>query len=356
MRNMTYQPAILKNDTDDHHLDWVAACEASKEDITYRVIDLTRGDWLQEVQKQNDDIYLTRAPDRISYIKQLYDERLYIMHRVLDKPIYPSYEEILVYENKKFLSYWLKANKVPHPETWVFYYKQEALEFARTCTLPIVGKTSIGASGSGVKIIKDRDELRKYIQQVFSEKGITRRWGPNLKRGDFKKRLFNRLKNIPDLMRYFKKKFNAAQMDPHRWFAIFQAYVPAEFEWRAVRIGDSFFAHKKLATMGSMFSGTSKVGWGAPPEKLLDFVKSVTDKRNFLAQAVDIFEDEGGNYLVNELQCCFGSKNPHQMIVGDKPGRFVHKNNSWVFEEGHFNQHNSYDLRLRHALELLKNK
>ncbi|MCP4152422.1 MAG: hypothetical protein GY757_32085, partial [bacterium] len=224
------------------------------------------------------------------------------------------------------------------------------------CPLPQVGKTSIGAAGSGVKILKTRSELQTYINQAFSEQGIPRRWGPNLRKGNLTKRLFNRLKNIPELFRYLKKKKQSVDVDPHRWFAILQKYIPVDFEWRAVRINDSFFTHKKLGEQGGLISGTSKVSWDGPDDKLLDFVKMVTDKRGFISQAVDIFTDKEGNFLVNELQCFFGSKNPHQMILDGKPGRYVHENSKWVFQEGSFNSNNSYDLRLKHALEIVKQK
>lgn len=351
---MTYKLAIFKNETSDAHEGWVTACENSEADIRYTVIDITRDDWLEKVTGSDYHMYLTRPPDETALFKQLYDERLYILHNVLEKRIYPSYEEILVYENKKFLSYWLKANNIPHPPTRVFYHKEEALEFVRRCPLPLVGKTAVGAAGSGVRIMKNREEIYGYVNRAFSEKGIPRRWGPNVNKGSYAKRLFKRLKNIPGSLRYFREKYQSARMDPHRWFVIFQEYIPTDFEWRAVRIGDSYFAHKKLGRMGSMFSGTSKVGWDGPSEKLLDFVEMVTDKRGFLSQAVDLFEDDKGNFYVNELQCFFGSKNPHQMILDGTPGRYVRDGSGWKFEEGHFNSNNSYDLRLRHVLELIK--
>jgi hypothetical protein len=163
----------------------------------------------------------------------------------------------------------------------------------------------------------------------------------------------SRLKNPLGSFRYFRSKYQAAVMSPQRWFVILQEYVDCDSEWRCVRIGDSYFAHKKLRGHGEMFSGTSRVGWERPSERLLDFTKTVCDTGAFLSQAVDVFELKDGNYLVNELQCFFGSKNPHQMIVDGIPGRFIQRNGTWDFEEGIFNANNSFDLRLKHVVELL---
>ncbi|MFX0132352.1 MAG: RimK family alpha-L-glutamate ligase [Candidatus Hodarchaeota archaeon] len=353
---MSYKFSILKNQTDEDHQEWIQACESGKYNIKCKVIDISKNDWLENIINEDFDCHLTRPPGEISHFKQLYDERLYIIHNILKQKIYPTYEEILIHENKKFLSYWLKANKIPHPETWIFYHKDEALKFIKDCTLPIVAKTSIGASGSGVNIIKDRKSLEKYINKVFSYKGIFRKVGPNLRRGDLGRRLIKRLKNAPHSYKYFRKKYILKNITAQKWFVILQKYIQCDFEWRAVRIGDSYFAHKKLRRFGELFSGTSRVGWDRPPEKLLDFAKFVCDKRNFFSQAVDVFEDENGQYLVNELQCFFGSKNPHQMILDGKPGRYIYRDSQWIFEEGIFNTNNSFDLRVEHVIKLLKNK
>ena len=350
---MAYLFAILKNETDEDHLCWIQSCEATKYDINYKVIDITKNNWLENILTEDFDCFLTRPPGATSIFKQLYDERLYVIYNILRKKIYPTYEEILVYENKKFLSYWLKANKIPHPKTWIFYHKDEALQFINGCTLPVVAKTSIGASGSGVKILRNRKIIKRYIGNVFSEKGITRKFGPNFRKGDVGKRFLMRLKDIPGSYRHFRDKYVTAKTDPHQGFVIFQEYIKCDFEWRAVHIGDSYFAHKKLRYMGEMFSGSSKVSWDKPPEELLNFVRYVCSKRNFVSQAIDIFENGNGQYLVNELQCFFGSKNPHQMIINGIPGRYIYKDQNWIFEEGNFNTNQSYDLRLEHVVKIL---
>ncbi|UCD18910.1 MAG: hypothetical protein JSU64_05640 [candidate division WOR-3 bacterium] len=353
---MAFSFAILKNENDYDHMGWIHACEGSKIPVRYRVIDITRHDWLEKAIAEDFDCFLTRPPGITTHFKQLYDERVYILHAVLGRNIYPSYNEILMYENKRMLAYWLKANNVPHPETWIFYNKGEALGFAETCSLPIVAKTALGASGSGVMIIRRRQDLRDYVGHAFSDKGIKRRWGPNVRRGDLWKRFVRRLKHVPESYRYFHGRYTAAHMSAQRWFALFQKYIDCDSEWRAVCIGDSYFAHRKVRKRGEMFSGTSEVSWDRPSLNLLDFVRDVCSRGGFFSQAVDIFEDREGNFLVNELQCFFGAKNPHQMVVDGKPGRYLCRNGQWIFDEGDYNTNDSFDLRLQHVIELLERR
>ena len=65
------------------------------------------------------------------------------------------------------MSYWFKANGIPHADTWVFYNKDEALEFARTAELPLVFKPDRGSGATGVRIFRDRKQLRWHIERYF---------------------------------------------------------------------------------------------------------------------------------------------------------------------------------------------
>lgn len=348
-----YRLGILKNETKDEHINWVYACEKFKGVVDYDVIDLLAEDWLDKVTRKKYDFFLTKAPGTIAYYKQLYDERVYIINKVLKLPVYPSINELLIYENKRFLSYYLKANNIPHPKTWVFYNKHEAKSFSQNCELPIVAKTNIGGGGTGVKIFRNRAKLTQYIDTAFSSKGIKRSFLPIMRKGDFVKRFWKRITNLNESLRYYKEKKIAATVEPQKFFVILQEYIPSDFEWRCVVINDSYFGHKKLSIYGEKISGTSSVSWDYPDKNLLNFLKNIVDKNGFRSQAIDLFYDENKGYLVNELQCFWGSKNPHQMIKDGKPGRFINRNGEWVFEEGTFNQNNSYDLRLQHVLELI---
>ena len=71
--------------------------------------------------------------------------------------------------------------------------------------------------------------------------------------------------------------------------------------------------------------------------------------------AVDTFETMDGRYLVNELQALFGSRNPHQMHINGKPGRFVYQidSDSWHFEEGDFCKNVSCNERVKTLFKLI---
>ena len=157
--------------------------------------------------------------------------------------------EIFIYENKRNLSYWLKINNIDAPKTFVFYHKNEALNYLKTATYPIVAKLNIGASGNGVKFLKNSNEAEEYIKQAFSNNGLEFKSGPKLKKGNLLKKV-NKVLFKKGFLSNRMKEYKALSVENQRGFVIFQNFVKHDYEWRCVRIGDSYFAHKKMVHKG----------------------------------------------------------------------------------------------------------
>jgi glutathione synthase/RimK-type ligase-like ATP-grasp enzyme len=345
---MSIRVVILANEREGDHLLWIKACEKVSDKVSYRVVDLTTDKWFEEIHCESFDILLAKPAGLTSVFKQLYDERIYILGKVMGHVIFPSPEEIFIYENKRFLSYWLKANNIPHPATHVFYNMTEAEAFLKETDYPVAGKVNIGASGSGVAVISDRSEGQEYLKRIFGGKGAYRRHGPNLSTGQWLPRALFYVSHPSELGEKITT-YSAVARDFQKGFVLFQEFIPHSFEWRVVRIGDSFFAHKKLKA-GDKASGSLLKSYCDPPLDLLDFVREITDHHNFFSQAIDIFETDRG-YLVNEMQCIFGQSDPHQMIVNGVPGRYRYSGAKWVFQQGDFNSNECYDGRISYLIE-----
>ncbi|MBN1507141.1 MAG: hypothetical protein JW955_09870 [Sedimentisphaerales bacterium] len=294
------------------HLPHVAACRDLG--VSYRVIDISGPAWLEEVERSHCDAFLVPPCGLTSVWKQMFDERLRVMAHDLGKKMFPSCESMWFYESKRRMHYWLEANEVPHPKAWVFYDLKQALQFAGEAPLPIVYKSDFGSGASGVKIFRDRAALRRHVKRCFT-KGY--------------------------------RAYTRCVID-REWGSVFlQEYLPDAKEWRMIRLGDSYFGHQKLKR-NDFHSGSGRFAWCAPPEKLLDFMQSVTQKGGFKSMNLDVFETCDGRYLVNELQAFFGWIRPYQMVVDGKVGRYLynHAARRWVFEEGVYCQHGGCNLRV----------
>ena len=341
---------ILRNEDPVSGEKWALACR--KMGFNYDIIDITCFDWLDKILSGKYDFFLLKPPGLFENYKKLYDERIYIISKVLGFKTYPSYEECYIYENKKLLSDYLKARNLPCPLTRVFYVKDEALRFITDASFSCVAKTTIGGSGSGVTIIKNRRQAEKYIRKAFSSAGIKRQTGPNRAVGSPSKWLKKAI-NSPTYLISRLKLYNSIYRSGERGYVIFQYFIPHDFEWRAVKIGDSYFAHKKVKYKEKA-SGSKGIDYVNPPFSLLNFIKEVCDRSDFNFMALDLFEDGKGGYLINELQTIFGHVQDYILEVDGKPGRYLYIKNKWVFEPGDFNTNESYDLRLKTAVELFQ--
>ncbi len=305
------------------HQHYVAACRELG--VPYELVDLAASDWVEAVQRVRCDAFLVWPSPVLSIWKQMYEERLKIIQDELGLRLYPSYDEIWLYESKRRMRDWLRAHRVPHPRTEVFYHLREALEFVAACPLPVVLKTNHGASAHGVKILRRREEVVKWVKRAF-RKGLVP------ERGDPRDRQWGHV--------------------------ILQEYLPEVREWRLVRIGDSYFGHVK-GKRGEFHSGSGRVVWQAPPEALLEFLRRVTDLGGFTSMNVDVFETRDGRYLVNELQTVFGaSYSGHQLEVDGRRGRFRFDagRKTWRFEPGDFARNHCCNLRVEYLLGTLSRK
>ena len=307
---------IVKNSTQAHG-SYVAACQELG--VPFSVIDLSASDWLNQVNESGCTILLVWGDACLSIWNSMIKDRLEILERDVGMTVFPTMREMWFYEDKRRLAYWLAANGIPHPKTWVFYNHEECQQFITTCDLPVMFKASFGAAASGVKLFCERKKLRRFIREVF-RKGFQ----PNgLDRRD------------------------------RQWGTVLlQEYLSGVKEWRLVRVGDSFFGHLKGSADG-FHSGSGLVEWDIPEERHLNFLHEVTEKGGFRSMDVDVFETIDGRLLVNELQAVFGaSRSVDQMRKDGVPGRYIQnpKGSGWIFEPGDFSRNACANERIRYLI------
>ncbi len=311
-----YRFGIFMNSA-QYHQHYVKAC--LEMGVPFHVIDIYGDDWLEQTLRTRCDVFLVWPDGFLNLYNTCIKERLYILEHELHLPVFPQFHEIWLYENKRNMAYWLESHSIPHPRTWIFYHRKDALEFIDSCELPIVVKSQFGASATGVRIFRSRSKLRRHIEKIFR-----RGWTPA-----------------------------GHDLREKEWgFVILQEYIRVAKEWRLVRIGNSFFGHVK-GRRGDFHSGSGVVKWDVPSKKHLDFLYLVTEVGNFRSMNIDVFETEDGELLVNELQTVFGASfSVDQLRIEGKPGRFVREDSGqWKFEEGDFARNACANERIRYIIE-----
>ena len=95
------------------------ACQ--KMGINHTEVDIFSYDWLENVNKVKDKIdgLLVSPPCQNIEEYDIYMERLYLINHEIGIPIYPSYNELKLYENKRYCTSWLKYHNYLIPDTYV---------------------------------------------------------------------------------------------------------------------------------------------------------------------------------------------------------------------------------------------
>lgn len=317
--NSPIKAAIVFSKT-HYHKFWIAACRDLK--VSYQIIYLERADWQEQVTKAKCDVILVWPDIYDTTTKVMQDERLRILDEEMQQTIYPSMKEIWLYENKRVQNYWLKAHGFKTSRTWVFYDKLEALKFLDSAKYPLVFKSNLGASASGVYIIQTKKEAiskaKRFLQDGYSLKG-------GKSKGKQKGSLY------------------------------IQEYLPKVKEWRMVRIGDSYFGHGK-DMKGQFHSGSGKANWDIPSKKAFEILHDITEKGKFTSMDVDLFEDSDGNFYVNELQTVFGNSIAvEQLKLDGVPGRMLRdEQGNFNFEAGSFCVNHLCNLRLEYIIAKIR--
>ncbi|BBR38827.1 hypothetical protein WP3W19E03_13520 [Aeromonas veronii] len=288
------------------------ACTDNNADIIE--IDIMSPDWMSEC-KDDIDGYLIRPPCTYQEHKSIFDERVFFLNEVLGKPIYPSFKELYTYENKRNMHLFLLGHDIPHANTKVYMRKVDALSDLTEKSFPLVAKSNIGASGSAVQIIKNKHQYVSLVNKVFG------RFSPEFSFGWIP---MGKKNGIPI------PRFGRAQ----KHYLLIQEYLSIKWEWRMIRIGDSYIGHQKLLGDNGFASGSELVGWERPSNDLLWLLHNATEKMGMRCMTLDIFETVDGEYYVNEMQAIIGAYRPYQMKVDGKPGRFFLKDGQFQFEEG----------------------
>ena len=288
------------------------ACDACN--VESVVLDLFADDWIEQIKQAHVDGVLVREKANISEYKEMYNERLWVIKHYLQIPIYPSWHELFLYENKRMYAYFFETHGIRTPKTHVFYSKEEAMAYCNKTSYPIVVKTCGGAAGSGVSIVRKKSKAKRIIRSVFG------RFDPRLALGYVHFAKVGGFIPVP--------KLGMSQ----RHYLIIQEYIDIETEWRIIKLGDTYAGYIRPTING--YGSSELLEYGFPPKKLLFLIKEITEANRFDSLSLDVLIGKDGEYYVTEMQSLFGCWTPHQCEVDGVGGKIEYRDGGFVFVEG----------------------
>ncbi|MBQ4508128.1 MAG: hypothetical protein II970_04445 [Paludibacteraceae bacterium] len=326
---------ILKSypEIDDLVESYAHACETCG--VEYVILDLFSDDWIEQIRTSKVDGVLVREKANIAEYKEMYNERLWVINKYLHIPIYPSWHELFLYENKRMYSYFFETHGVRTPKTHVFYSKRKALDFCKHTSYPIVFKTNGGSSGTGVTVVHFQRKAQQIVNSIF---------------GRFHSRLaFGHLPWTKVAGFFPVPKFGMSQ----RHYVIIQEYVDILTEWRIIKLGDTYAGYMRPLENGH--GSCEKMEYGMPPIELLQLIKEISEKEKFDSLSLDVLIDKHGDYYVTEMQSLFGCWAAHQCEVNHVGGKIIYDVDHFEFVSGEdFFKYNGNVLRVDDFVKKLK--
>ena len=226
---------------------------------------------------------------------QLVHTILPVIENYLSIPCFPNLDTCWHYDDKIKQYYLLKTLGYPFIDSYIFWKKEHALEWAAKTDYPVVFKLKKGAGSENVILIKNKPEAKKIIFKMFGN-GMS---GTGIKhKGKVK------YKNLEDYLRhkadqYFLKRFK--HIEPETWqisknYVLFQKFLPNNsFDTRITTIGNRAFAFRRFVRDNDFrASGSGKI----------DYNKDVIDSR-FIKLSFEIskalkFQSMAYDFLFNE--------------------------------------------------------
>ncbi len=111
-----------------------------------------------------EDADLIRNADKIYFPTGFYAD----LFDTVGKDTFPSYHTYKCVQDKIKQTALFTLADIPHPRTRVFYGKRQHKAITEHFKFPFIAKVARGSSmGRGIYLIKDRDELKKYLDDNF---------------------------------------------------------------------------------------------------------------------------------------------------------------------------------------------
>lgn len=285
-----------------------------------------------------------------------------ILHSIeyyLGIPVFPNHNTCWSYDNKITQQYMFNATGISTPKTWVFWDRDEAIQWAKNTEFPKIFKLASGASSSNVLKIDSPKEAVELIDRIFL-KGIF-----PCSMNEFEKKIFppKSFKEIKYMLSRIKYGFiysifgnypplSSFWWQPEKGYVYFQEFIPDNaYDTRITVIGKRAFGFVRYNRDGEFrASGSGKVDYDVSKinREIIKLAFKISDILKTQSIAFDFLIDNG-KILVTEMSYTFVDR-----AIFDCPG-YWRDDMTWA--EGHmWPEEAQVEDFIEHVKEAKKNK
>jgi len=290
---------------------WIEYCQLNN--IDYKLIDSYSNDIIEQIRDCDAVMW---QHDLLQKKDNIVSKRFLSAAEHAGKIVFPSINENWHYDDKISQKYLLELIDAPFIKTFVFYSKNEALEWTKTTTFPKVFKLKGGAGSSNVKLVRNQSQAISLIKMAFGKGFNPISKSYFLKEGwrnyiSGKLNLLGLLKKIHIFIKPIDPNFvNEIQRD----YVYFQEFIPNnDFDIRLVVINQERVFGLKRYNRENDFraSGSGNFDYlkeGDIAQELLKKIIDVSKKLKMNSVAYDIVFDEKNIPQIIEISYAYASK------------------------------------------------
>jgi len=223
---------------------WIAYCQNN--DISYKLVNCYSSDIMQQLSDCDGLMwhFSQNSPKDFLFARQLI-----FSVQAAGKSVFPDYYTAWHFDDKLGQKYLLEAIDAPLAPTWVFYDRNEALQWADKANFPKVFKLRGGAGSQNVSLVSSKRQAKKLIRKAFGRGFPAYNALGSIKERFRKYRLgkSNFLDLVKGLVRIIQPPPYAAMRGNEKGYIYFQEYIPDNpFDIRIIIVGDRAFAIKRM--------------------------------------------------------------------------------------------------------------
>jgi len=294
--------AIHHQSGNDSYSDrWIEYCKNNN--IEYEIVNCYNSNILKKLKQFDALLWHWQHTD---YKAKLFANSLIFSLDTINYPVYPNLKTSFFFDDKLAQKYILEAIDAPFIKSYIFFTKEEALEWIEKTKFPKVFKLRSGAGSFNVTLIKSKSEARRYIDKIFK-----RGFLPTYRTSILKEKIwhFQREKSIKNFFNISKGLFRCIfpnkvykELPLEKNYLYAQDFIPnCNHDIRVFVIGSRAVTKKRMVRKGDFrASGSGKMSWdiGEEGRECVRIAFELTKRLKAQSLAFDFIRDKSGYKIV----------------------------------------------------------
>ncbi len=236
---------------------------------------------------------------------QLVNTILPVIENYLNIKCFPNLKTCWHFDDKIKEYYLLKSLGYPTIDSWVFWEKEHAIEWALNAAYPVVFKLKKGAGSHNVILVNSKVEAIRIITRMFGNGILSSHGIPH--RGKVKYKNFEKYLRLK-ADQYFLNKIRGIKhvvWQTEKNYVLFQRFLPNNtFDTRVTVIGNRAFAMRRFVRKND-FRASGSGDWDLDRNnvdmRFVEMALKISKELKFQSMAYDFLFDEKGEPKICEM-------------------------------------------------------